>query len=52
MVALNLTQKTPIHTHSKKPASFAPVVYGLKDGIDAVIKTPNGECGDRLKLAR
>ena len=27
----------------KKPASFAPIVYGLKDGIDAVIKTPNGD---------
>lgn len=32
------------YTYSlKKPASFAPVVYGLKDGIDAVIKTPNGD---------
>ena len=27
----------------KKPASFTPIVYGLKDGIDAVIKTPNGD---------
>ena len=32
------------YTYSlKKPASFAPVAYGLKGGIDAVIKTPNGD---------
>lgn len=40
---LKFNAKNALSYSLKKPASFSPIAYGLKNGINAVIKTPNGQ---------
>ena len=40
---LKFNAKNTLTYSLRKPASFSPIAYGLKNGINAIVKTPKGD---------